>query len=421
MSEDKVSKRTDQNDSDTADEITGSQNNVEDVVSQSENLETETEAKSKPRRQRKSASKRPFPWISVTILLVIIVLAAGNYWQFQQGQILKQSQAKFAEQLANATKGIESLDSEISDTSQQQKSLVQKTQLSEQNQQAMQATLEQMSQQLKELAIEKGKEPLFWRVSEVEYLLSVANHRLILEKDVATAQTALEDADKRLKTIGDPGLIPVRNKVANEISLLKQVNLPDIAGMASQLSSMAVTVENMPFVKSARNLDSMEKPGQPAETEDSIGFVRRVLKDIASGLFTIQRSDKPIEPLLPPQEKQFLKHNLNLKIEEARIALLNQDTDLFLKNLDAIEQWTRKYFDAQDPAVANLLETVSALTKVELQPALPDISNSLRELRTWMSQHKQVAYDGPSLDASEDMLALSAQASSMVSTKGMRQ
>jgi len=407
MSEDKDSKTTDQNQAvnanneaseDSVDQERGSALPTK-MAADSETVNSadsnKSEAKAKPRHQRKSGSKKPFPWISTTILLVIVVLAAGNYWQFQQGQILKQSQAQFGQQLSDATQSIVSLDSQLNETSDQQKSLAQKAQLNEQNQQALQATMEQMSQQLKELAIEKGKEPLFWRVSEVEYLLSVANHRLILEKDVATAKTALEDADKRLKVIGDPGLIPIRNQVANEISMLKQVEIPDIAGMASQLGSVAAAIEQLPFVKSTPGMSNSEISKSADEATDTIGFVRQLVKDITSGLFTIQRTDEPIEPLLPPQEKQFLKHNLNLKIEEARIALLNQETELFQKNLEAVVQWTQKYFDVQDPSVANFLQTLTELKKVNLQPALPDISNSLRELRAWMSQHKQVALEQP--------------------------
>lgn len=355
--------------------------------------------------KNKAGPKRHFPWAATILLLVIVSLAAGNYWQFQQSQIMKQSQAQFGQQLSTAAQSIMSLDSQISETSDQQSSLSQKIQINEQNQQTLQTTLEQMSNQLKELAIAKGKEPLFWKVSEVEYLLSIANHRLILEKDVSTAKTALEDADKRLQAVGDPGLIPVRKQVASEIGMLKQVSLPDIAGMASQLTSMASTIEKLPFVKTARDLDSIDKSVTGKEGEDEANIVSRIVKDIGSGLFTIQRTDEPIEPLLPPEEKQYLKHNLSLKVEQARIALLNQDTELFQKNLLAIEEWTKKYFDPEDAGVASVLQSVATMKQVNLQPDLPDISSSLRNLRAWLSQQKQVAARADSNNKNQPTLA----------------
>jgi len=396
MSEDKEKKhaddQTNKNDS-TEKSLATTGAEQPEQMGEANDAVTKNKSKAKQKRQPKTGEKRHFPWASVTILLVIVALGAGNYWQFQQSQILKQSQAQFGQRLSDASQSIVNLDSQLSETSDRQNSLAQKTQLNEQQQQALQATLEQMSQQIKELAIAKGKEPLYWKVSEVEYLLSVANHRLILEKDVGTAQTALQDADKRLRAIGDPGLIPIRKTVADEIGQLNQVKLPDIAGMASKLGSIANTIDGLPFVKNIRTLDSMEKPGMPTETDTGFSFVSRVIKDIANGLFTIQRTNEPIEPLLPPQEKQYLKHNLNLKIEEARIALLNQDTELFQKNLSAVEDWTKKYFNEQDPSVANLLQIVAELKQVQLKPELPDISNSLRDLRAWMSKQKKLALD----------------------------
>jgi len=348
-------------------------------------------SKTEHRRGRKKATERHFPWVTFTILVVIATLAAGNYWQYQSGQLLRQSQQEIQDQLDDAIRGISTLNSQISQATDQQQSLVTRAQQTEQSQQALQATLEQMSQQLKAMATAKGKEPLYWKVSEVEYLLSVANHRLLLERDVVTAQAALQDADKRLGVIGDPGLIPIRKKLAGEIDALKQVVLPDISGIASQLSSMADTIENLPYLKNSVTLGSSEVAVSVDESEGNLNFLLRIVKDIAKGLFTIQRSDEPIEPLLPPQEKQYLKHNLSLKLEEARIALLNEETELFQKNLAVIDQWIRKYFDDQDPSVSSFLQTVDGLKQTELHPALPDISNSLRDLRTWLNQQKQAA------------------------------
>ena len=377
----------DSNHSDHKEETTNGESQANELVAKTQESSTpdsnkpdDTSATNSPKlkqkRPRKTGSKKHFPWVAATILLVIVALGAGNYWQFQQGLILKQSQQQFGQQLSDTAAQIANLNSQLSDTGNYQKTLALKTQENEDAQQDILVTLDQMSQQMKALATSKGKEPLFWRVSEVEYLLSVANHRLILEKDLSTAQTALQDADNRLRTIGDPGLIPVRKKVAEEINLLKQIKLPDIPGMATQLNAMANNIEMIPFVKDARTLDSIQKSDDKEETGAS-GFASKVMADITKGLFTIQRSDEPIEPLLPPEEKHYLKHNLNLKLEQARVALLNQETGLFQQNLEAIEQWTNKYFDGQDQSVTNLLQAVEKMKQVELQP----VGRTYRSLR----------------------------------------
>ena len=285
--------------------------------------------KAKKKGQPKLGVKGHFPWITTAALLLIAMLGAANYWQYQQGITLKQSQQQFGQQLSDSTQQITQLNSQLSDTSNQQKTLVAKTQQNEQGQQAILESLDQMSQQLKTLATAKGKEPLFWKVSEVEYLLSVANHRLILEKDLSTARIALQDADKRLRFIGDPGLIPIRKQVAADISALEKVSLPDIPGMAAQLNTLLSNLGEMPFVKKSHELASAESDPNSGskEFDNALNFVSQIWNDIVSGLFTIQRTDEPIEPLLPPDEKHYLKHNLGLKLEKARIALLKSHTD----------------------------------------------------------------------------------------------
>ncbi|WP_455365238.1 uroporphyrinogen-III C-methyltransferase, partial [Kaarinaea lacus] len=104
----------------------------------------------------------------------------------------------------------------------------------------------------------------------------------------------------------------------------------------------------------------------------------------ANGLFKVQRTDQPIAPLLPPEEKHYLVNNLGLKIELARMALMKNDTELFRQNLSDIEKWTKTYFDVEDSSVDQLLSTLQSLKQVDLDPPLPDISASLRELRGWI-------------------------------------
>jgi len=63
-----------------------------------------------------------------------------------------------------------------------------------------------------------------WAIAEVEYLLIIAMQRLLLEEDVTTALAAMEAADLRLKNMGNPGLLPVRQQLAADMNQLRSVN-----------------------------------------------------------------------------------------------------------------------------------------------------------------------------------------------------
>ncbi|WP_455200807.1 uroporphyrinogen-III C-methyltransferase [Kaarinaea lacus] len=359
-------------------------------------------SESKSDKTKKPRKKITFSWVFSFAALLIVGLGAGNYWQYQQGQQLSQLLEQMGQRQSELDQQLNIVDKQVNEIQNQQESIATKVGQNENGQRSVIASLDQMSQQLKSLSTAKGKEPLFWRVSEVEYLLSVANIRLVLERDVLTAKTALADADKRLRVIGDPGLIPVREKISNEINQLNNVSLPDVPGLAAQISSIIDEVGQLPFVKKSVSLEPMPAEESDKEFSGVGNLAKTVWSDLVDGLFKVQRSDEPIEPLLPPEEKHYLVHNLRLKLEQARFSLLKNETELFRKNLVDVEQWVQNYFDQQDASVSHLLQTVQELKQVELQPTLPDISASLREIRSWIEiQQQNVASRHPSKASSQ--------------------
>ena len=353
--------------------------------------ETTENKASKPAHKKtvRHHRKRHIPWVAVFALILIIGLGAGNYWQYQAGQNLNQLVSQLSAQQSALDSQVADLNNGVNEIQEQQKSLGEKTEQNEAGQRTVLGTLDEMSEQIKSLATSKGKEPLFWRVSEVEYLLTVANHRLMLEGDVLTARTALQDADNRLRAIADPGLIPVREKISQEINQLNSVSLPDIPGLAAQLSGMIENVNQLPFVKKELALESESTPEAEREFTGVGNFLKTVWRDLVDGLFKVQRTDQAIEPLLPPEEKIYLVYNLELKLEQARIALLNRETTLFHTNLEDVRQSVATYFDRESASVTSLLQSVAELKQVELRPQLPDISASLRELRSWLQNQRQ--------------------------------
>ena len=359
------------------------------VHSQSSVTEPTQPPKKKPEKHKKTNhtkpdEKRSVPLVASMALLLAVAVAAGVYWQYQQSQVLSSSIEQLSSRQSAFDKQMDTLNDEISELGDQQQKLVQRAQQSEESRRSMLVSLDQLSSQLQQLTIAKGKQPLYWRVSEVEYLLTVANYRLTLERDVNTAKTALQDADNRLRSIGDPGLIPVREKISQELSRLNGVSLPDIPGLASQINSLISDVDQLPFVQKSMSVDSEPVAAGEREYSGFTRFVKTVWQDLVDGLFKVQRSDEPVEPLLPPREKQYLLHNLRLKLEQAHVALLQSDTSLFRTNLADIEQWVQRYFESGAPSVTNILQTVDTLKTTNLEPELPDISGSLRELRAWM-------------------------------------
>jgi len=229
-----------------------------------------------------------------------------------------------------------------------------------------------------------------WAIAEIEYLLIIAMHRLLLEEDVMTALAAMEAADLRLKGLGDPGLLPVRKQLTTDMNQLRAVNHPDIAGMAIYLADMVDLSADLPLKSevttntiAAHSLDE----DQVNDGVDVDPFWKRLPKIIwleIKSWVVIKRTGDVNQALLLPSEEYFLTQNLRLELESARLSVLRADSGNLRASVVLIQSWLRQYFDTSDSAVMNVMETLDQMQAIELKPALPDISSSVESLRAYL-------------------------------------
>ncbi len=329
-------------------------------------------------------------WIGSVALLLAILVGLGAYYLYLQGQ---QQSAVLEERLGELRASIDGNQSKIAAHQQQ---LAQLEALKQQIdairgevdsaasvRQRIEAEQQAINTRMTEMVATLGRTTLAWRLAEVEYLLIVANSRLTLARDLRTALVALQTADQKLRAIGDPAFVPVRKAIADEITALKAVAEPDITGMALTLASLAGTVDSLPLQNtqpahsSTPAVSNGKKDYQSLDWSDIPGAVWRDLRN----LVVVRRVDKPIEPLLPPSEAWYLRQNLKLKLEQARLSLLRHETALYHQLLNEADDWLKAYFNTESRAVKGMRESLQQLKQAELQPNLPDISESLRILR----------------------------------------
>lgn len=228
-----------------------------------------------------------------------------------------------------------------------------------------------------------------WALEEVEQLIRIANNSLRLNGDVATATTGLQLADQRLEELGNPAFLEVRDSLAQDITALKSLQPVDIAGVSLRLSGMAAKVGDLPLdQKTERPISggsSSESSGSSDEkskggSDSWLETGNQILNDLKQ-LVRIQNIEAPAKPLLTPEQRYFLYSNLRLMLSGAQIAALRKDTATFRDNLEQAAKWIREYFDPGHQGVQQLLEDVENMSTIELNPELPDISDSLAKLK----------------------------------------
>ncbi|PLY12954.1 MAG: HemX protein [Sedimenticola sp.] len=358
---------------------------------------TEVTEREAPPAKEKSSSKVSVMAILLA-LVALIATAAGLGLGYQHWKNLQADLQEMNTALAQAVKHQSELQQRIDTTNQafdaqKQQLESQRQALSSQDEKlaAERAKLEkqgsEMQQTLESVYQRVGRNSTAWMASEAEYLLQVANHRLRLENDPATAIKALEAADARLRDSGDPGWIGVRESIAAEIAKIKAVGSLDRAGLSAKLIGMAKQVDGLKVfgtepmpAEERKAAEISEEQGRSLET-----LVRDGWEGFKS-IMVIRHHGKPVTAMMPPDQQFFVQQNLRLKFESARMAMLRADQPLYQASLEIARQWLNDFFETDNSAAQALLVQINELEAVNVQPDLPDISASLLALRERMKQ-----------------------------------
>ncbi len=304
--------------------------------------------------------------LSIVIAVAVAILAVngGNKLQ-QQKELLVAQQQKMQASL------------------QEQKDLFAEIKRqAEQNSYKQNQALQEIRQTVEAFISQKRYSYRGWLVAEAEYLVKLANHRLILAGDIPTSIQALMAADDRLREVGNPRYIPVRQALAADIQKLNSVPKVDTVGLSLKLNALQKQLETVPLStpEPASVMLRKEKALSVSKVESWKQLPAAIWNDLLK-LFRIQHHDEAIKPLLQPEQRFYLVQNIKLQLEQARLALLSNHPVIYKDRLAQAKQWLQQYFDIKHPSTIALTETLDKLIATNIKQQLPDLSNSLEKLQ----------------------------------------
>jgi len=207
-------------------------------------------------------------------------------------------------------------------------------------------------------------------LAEAEYYLQIANAQLQLANNPHLALLALGIADERVTQLSDPALTAVRR-----------------ASATLTLASLARVVESLPLASIASEDGSVLED----DTEQSgIDRAWDSVKDAMSGLVKVTPPDQAKLALVSPDAEYFLRNNLALQLQSARLALLRGEQVIFEQTLDDTSALLDSYFDTNSAQVASAQLTISEIRSSVFTATAPDISESLRLLRHYRTLSETV-------------------------------
>lgn len=215
-----------------------------------------------------------------------------------------------------------------------------------------------------------------WRLAEAEYLLRIANHRILMEQDSSGALTLLLAVDEIVAELDDFSLHVVRARLADEMIALKQVPSDSSQNIYLRLEALKSEIASL-------------YPVLP-EYQQAIGVPEAALtvwEQIAAATKDLVRvrtltEGATVRPLIAPEEEAFLHQHLQLALSQAQLAALKRQQAVYELALTRVREYLVNYMDLR--AREALLAELDALSLLALERTLPDISGSLNELLSTM-------------------------------------
>ena len=253
------------------------------------------------------------------------------------------------------------------------------------------AALEEKLQLVREeLGAQVGTSSQDWLMAEVEYLLRLANQRVLMERDTQGAAALLEAADAIVRDAKGIIALDLRAAIASDLAELAAVPSVDTDGLYLRLAALVRQVDQLSqkpqgYVPPPTVSSPLPTAEQQTISQRFLGYLADVGNRLAT-LVDYRRDGVAITPVLPPAEEYYLRQNLVLKLQIAELALLRGDQLVYAEALADASRWTNTYFDPQAPKTRSMQAAVDALAKTQIAQQMPDISASLALARQMMAK-----------------------------------
>lgn len=222
------------------------------------------------------------------------------------------------------------------------------------------------------------------KVSEAQYLVSLAATRLQTTRDVGSAIVLLKTAIDRVQNLSDPSFIPLQESLQSDLKNLKAVPEPNLQGLWLQVSEIIQKVE--PLSPRNTSLDLKQKESSPSKeaisSKDS--WQQKLIQSFQEikDLVKIRHYSKPIEPLLTETQQTIVKEILRSLLEQVRFSILTTENTLYQQSIHETKEWLQVYFDRDNSIVKEAEQQLDGLAQINLTPELP-ILNSVTQFKTF--------------------------------------
>ena len=220
-----------------------------------------------------------------------------------------------------------------------------------------------------------------YALAEVEHLLTIASHNLLLGYNYNTTVSALDAASIRLAGIAIDDAKVIKEQLDRDVRILKSSNQVDLSKSILFLSDLSDRIDSLPLKKILMKNKLQNNKEIDYINEDKVkNFLTIILEELKS-LIIIRRNENVTQDFFLPDEINLLKLNIKFELANAKLALLNRDKKSLENSILQINNYLEDYYDLSNVETQDIHDQLSQIVNLDFSTPNIDINSSLESVR----------------------------------------
>jgi uroporphyrin-III C-methyltransferase len=215
-----------------------------------------------------------------------------------------------------------------------------------------------------------------WQPIIIEHFVRMADLILNTTKDVKAALAFLLAAKEYANT---PETVAIGHALNKDIANLQAVPVVDVEGLLLKIDIVEKQIDALPITPFQAVI-----PAEPPTTAaaEATCLVKRLFASVVHALKgVVLIRHRAVEPILPPEQMTILRFNIQARLLEAKLAVMQKQNKLYQAYLAQITDLISKYFVLSNVATTSVLQLLQGLQQVNLQPELPVLTGSFTAIQ----------------------------------------
>lgn len=238
-----------------------------------------------------------------------------------------------------------------------------------------------------------GSDRKFWVLSEIDYLLRLANQRLLTIKDIRVAIRLLYEVENLIQKLDDQSLLGIRHSLKNDTMKLKSYEHVDIEGIWLRLNVLITKTASLSTLPDAGFTVAELKKNSVSALENKT-WTEKIIPTLWKGWhvfkdqFRLRTDHNQAFDVLPAaKEEIYLKLALRMMLEQAQIALLQGHAKIYMTSLDNTKKWLQDWFSVSGNETLAVYQELGSLRQMSILEEAPNLNNTIKMLRAYIDSN----------------------------------